>query len=103
MFEACRAAGVPRLVFTSSPSVVFDGTDHRMAGPDVPYPARYLALPAHEGEAERAALAADRPIATISLRPHLIFGPGDPNLVPRLLDRADLSCASSATGRARSA
>lgn len=91
VIEACRAAGVPRLVFTSSPSVVFDGTDHRMAGPDVPYPARYLAhYPRTKAEAERAALAADGPgLATISLRPHLIFGPGDPNLVPRLLDRAD--------------
>lgn len=89
--EACLAAGVPRLVFTSSPSVVFDGEDHRMAGPDLPYPERFLThYPRTKAEAERAALAAngDR-LATIALRPHLVFGPGDPNLVPRLLERAD--------------
>lgn len=91
VIEACRRAGVPRLVFTSSPSVVFDGTDHVGAGPDLPYPARYLAAyPRTKAAAERAVLAADGPdLATVALRPHLVFGPGDPNLVPRLLERAD--------------
>ena len=89
--EACRAAEVPRLVFTSSPSVVFDGHDHINAGPDLPYPSRYLAhYPRTKALAERDALAADdAALATVALRPHLIFGPGDPNLIPRLLDRAD--------------
>lgn len=91
VIEACRAAGVPRLIFTSSPSVVFDGGDHVNAGPDLPYPDRYLAhYPRTKAEAERLVLAADGPeLATVSLRPHLIFGPGDPNLIPRLLERAD--------------
>lgn len=91
VIEACRAAGVPRLVFTSSPSVVFDGHDHIDAGPDLPYPARYLAhYPRTKAQAERQALAADdSALATVALRPHLIFGPGDPNLIPRLLERAD--------------
>lgn len=91
VLEACRAAGVPRLVFTSSPSVVFDGGDHVNAGPDLPYPDRYLAhYPRTKAEAERLVLSADAPeLATVSLRPHLIFGPQDPNLIPRLLERAD--------------
>ena len=91
VIEACRAARVPRLVFTSSPSVVFGGGDHVNAGPDLPYPDRYLAhYPRTKAEAERLVLAADGPgLATVSLRPHLIFGPGDPNLIPRLLERAD--------------
>ena len=91
VIEACRAARVPRLVFTSSPSVVFGGGDHVNAGPDLPYPDRYLAhYPRTKAEAERLVLAADGPgLTTVSLRPHLIFGPGDPNLIPRLLERAD--------------
>jgi nucleoside-diphosphate-sugar epimerase len=91
VLDACRAAGVPRLVFTSSPSVVFGGGDHVNAGPDLPYPARHLAhYPRTKAEAERMVLAAnDSSLVTVALRPHLVFGPGDPNLVPRLLARAD--------------
>ena len=94
---ACFGVGVPRLVFTSSPSVVFDGTGHRNAGRDLPYPSKYLAHYARtKALAEQLVLAAngqqldgDTPLATVALRPHLIFGPGDPNLLPRLIDRAD--------------
>ncbi len=94
---ACLGTGVPRLVFTSSPSVVFDGRSHRHAGRDLPYPDKYLAhYPRTKAEAERLVLAANgetvddaAPLATVALRPHLIFGPGDPNLLPRLLERAD--------------
>ena len=88
--EACRAQGVPRLVYTSSPSVCFDGRDHVRAGNDLPYAERFLcAYPATKAEAERSVLAANGPrLATCALRPHLIFGPGDPHLVPRLLARA---------------
>ncbi|HEY9723956.1 MAG TPA: NAD-dependent epimerase/dehydratase family protein [Oscillatoriaceae cyanobacterium] len=87
---ACRASGVRRLVFTSSPSVVFDGRD--MAGVDesVPYPAHFEApYPETKAIAERLALAANTPeLATVALRPHVIWGPGDPNFTPRLVDRA---------------
>lgn len=89
VIAACRAAGVPRLVHTSSPSVIFDGHDHLDAGPDLPYPARYEAFyPETKAESERLALAAnDDTLATIALRPHLVYGPGDPWLLPRILDR----------------
>ena len=93
--EAALAAGVQRFVHTSSPSVIFDGTDHRNAGRDLPFPARFLAAyPRSKAAAERLVLEANgRPsgtghLATCALRPHLIFGPGDPHIVPRLLDRA---------------
>ncbi len=91
VIEACRRAGVARLVFTSAPSVVFDGTSHVNAGPDIPYPSRYLAhYPRTKAIAERLVIAANgAELATVSLRPHLIFGPGDPNLVPRVIERAD--------------
>lgn len=89
LIDACRAAGVPKLVYTSSPSVVFHGGD--MAGVDesVPYPAHHEApYPATKAEAERLVLAANGPdLATVALRPHLIWGPGDPHFVPRLVAR----------------
>src|SRR5262245_21055641 len=90
VLEACRASGVKRLVYTSSPSVVFDGRDHRRANESLPYPRRHLAAyPATKAVAEREVLAANGPrLATLALRPHLVLGPGDPNLMPRLVARA---------------
>jgi nucleoside-diphosphate-sugar epimerase len=87
---ACRHHGIARLVYTSSPSVVFDGRD--MAGVDesVPYPSHYeAAYPRTKAIAERMILQANGPaLATVALRPHLIWGPGDNHLLPRLLARA---------------
>ncbi len=91
VLEAARAAGARRLVFTSSPSVVFNGAD--LAGVDetqprgVRFPADY---PRTKAIAEAHALAAHRPggFAVTALRPHLVWGPGDRNLVPRVVARA---------------
>jgi len=90
VIEACRASGVGRLVYTSSPSVVFDGRDHRHADESLPYARRPMAAyAATKAAAEREVLAAnDARLATIALRPHLVLGPGDPNLMPRLVARA---------------
>jgi nucleoside-diphosphate-sugar epimerase len=91
VIAACRAHGVPRLVHTSSPSVVFDGRDHDRADESLPYPARFLAhYPHSKMLAERAVLAASdgRTLATCALRPHLIWGPRDNHLIPRLIRRA---------------
>ena len=79
-----------RLVFTSSPSVVFDGKDMEGADESVPYPAHYeAAYPQTKALAEQAVLRANGPeLATVALRPHLIWGPGDPHLTPRILARA---------------
>ena len=86
----CRAASVEALIYTSSPSVVFDGND--MAGVDesVPYPDRYPApYPQTKAQAEREVVMAARDgLKTIVLRPHLIWGPGDHHLVPRIIGRA---------------
>jgi nucleoside-diphosphate-sugar epimerase len=91
VYEACRRAGVRRLVYTSSPSVCFDGRDQRGAGNDLPYAQRFLAAyPESKAEAERLVLAANgtQGVWTCALRPHLIVGKGDPHLVPRLVERA---------------
>lgn len=90
VIEACRAARVPRLVYTSSPSVVFDGASHENGTSALPYAEPPChAYAATKAEGERLALAAhSAELATIALRPHLIYGPGDPHLIPRVIDRA---------------
>ena len=90
LLAACRAAGVQRLVFTSTPSVVFDGRDQDGIDESTPYPTRHLAAYSQtKARAEQMVLAAnDRSLATVALRPHLIWGPGDPHLVRRLIERA---------------
>ena len=90
VLAACRLHGVRRLVYTSSPSVVFAGHDEEGIDESAPYPKKFLAnYPRSKAMAERLVLAANGPaLATVALRPHLIWGPGDPHLVPRLVERA---------------
>lgn len=87
VIAACRHHGIDRLVFTGSPSVVFDGTDVEGGDESLPYPSRYEAhYPRTKALAERLVMAANGPgLATVSLRPHLIWGPGDNHLVPRIV------------------
>jgi nucleoside-diphosphate-sugar epimerase len=93
VIAACRQHGVRTLVYTSSPSVVAGHRDLSGVDESVPYPQHYLAAyPRTKAQAEREVLAANEPdLATVALRPHLIWGPGDPHLVPRLLARARAS------------
>ncbi len=86
---ACRAHGVKRLIYTSSPSVVFSGDDLEGVDETVPYPKHYHAFyPRTKATAEQLVLAAnDERLATVALRPHLIWGPGDNHLVPRIIAR----------------
>lgn len=89
VLAGCRRAGVALLVHTSSPSVVFDGRDHEGVA-ELPYPKRYEAVyPETKAVAERDVLAANaHGLHTLALRPHLIYGPADPHLLPRLFARA---------------
>jgi nucleoside-diphosphate-sugar epimerase len=89
VLNACRESGVKRLIYTSSPSVVFDGRDMEGVDESVPYPAIYpCAYPQTKALAEQAVLAAaDERLAVTALRPHLIWGPRDNHLVPRILAR----------------
>jgi len=90
LMNACIDAGVKRFVLTSTPSVTFDGTDAEGAGQDLPYPATFLTdYPETKAQAEKLVVAANGPtLATTALRPHLIWGPRDPHLVPRVVESA---------------
>jgi nucleoside-diphosphate-sugar epimerase len=90
VLTACRAHGIPRLVYTSSPSVVHAGGDLEGADNRLPYPEHFEApYPRTKAAAERMVLEADGPeLSTVALRPHLIWGPGDTNLGPRIVARA---------------
>jgi nucleoside-diphosphate-sugar epimerase len=90
LLAAARAAGVRDLVFVSSPSVANSGTAIAGQGAEPADPAR-----AHgdysrtKAEAELLALAADAPdFRVAAVRPHIVWGPGDTQLVERVLDRA---------------
>jgi nucleoside-diphosphate-sugar epimerase len=92
VIAACRALGIGTLVYTSSPSVTHRAT-HPVAGgtaDKVPYGEHFKApYAATKAIAEKAVLAAnDANLATIALRPRLIWGPGDQQLLPRLVARA---------------
>lgn len=94
--EACLQNGIERLVYCSSPSVTLDGRDHANADESVPYATSFLAhYPRTKAEGEKRALAANgrvgkdgKVLHACALRPHLIFGPGDEHLMPRLISRA---------------
>ncbi len=90
VIAACREQGVSRLVYTSSPSVVFDGRDMEGVDESVPYPRRFAThYPRTKAAAEQLVRAAnDERLGTVCLRPHLIWGPGDNHLLPRLIARA---------------
>lgn len=91
LLEACRRHGVRDFIFTSSPSVVYTGQDLLHIDESAPYPdhfaghysrtkadAERLVLDAHDGDSLR----------TVSLRPHLLWGPGDNQFAPRVIARS---------------
>ena len=90
VLAACELNEIDRLVFTSSPSVVHAGGDLDGVDESAPYATHFSSAYAQtKALAEQRVLAANGPsLATVALRPHFIWGPGDPNLVPRILRRA---------------
>ena len=89
VIAACRKQGVGSLVYTSTPSVVFDGRDLAGVDESVPYARKPLChYAATKIYAEQQVMAADSPqLHTAAIRPHLVWGPGDTNLIPRLMAR----------------
>lgn len=92
VIAACRAHAVRKLVYTSTPSVTHRAT-HPVEGlgaDEVPYGEDFQApYAATKAIAEQRVLAVnDAALATVALRPRLIWGPGDNQLLPRLAERA---------------
>lgn len=90
LVEAARQAGVRRFVQVSSPSVAHTGTAIAGvgAGPADPVRARSH-YSRTKAESELIALAADCPeMAVLAVRPHLVWGPEDTQLIGRLVQRA---------------
>ena len=90
VISGCLEENVSGLVYTGSPSVVFDGTDMEGVNESVPYPPRFSAhYPKSKAMAEQSVVdASQKGLKTIVLRPHLIWGPEDTSLVPRIIARA---------------
>ncbi len=89
--EACLQSDVVKLVYTSSPSVTFTGDHQINVNESVGYSKKWLChYPHSKALAEQYVLQADDDpdLMTCALRPHLIWGPGDRHLVPRLFKRA---------------
>jgi 2-alkyl-3-oxoalkanoate reductase len=85
--EGCRTHGVGRLIYVSSPSVIFSGRDQLNVTESAPYPRRFASsysLTKKLGED----LVRASGLAYVIIRPKAVFGPGDRALLPRLLDAA---------------
>lgn len=90
IIEACLQLDIKQLVYTSTPSVTFSGEDENGIDETTPYAAQFLNAYGHsKAIAEQKVLMANTAsLKTVALRPHLIWGPGDPHLTPRVLQRA---------------
>ena len=91
ILKGCRVHGVSQLVYTSTPSVVFSRDSIRSGDESLPYATNWLChYPRTKAIAEQEVLAAHQPdhLYTTALRPHLIWGPGDPHLLPRIIKKA---------------
>ncbi|MCW8996675.1 MAG: NAD-dependent epimerase/dehydratase family protein [Psychromonas sp.] len=97
IISACQTLNIESLVYTSTPSVTFAGKDENGIDESYPYAQQFLNFYGQsKAVAEQAVLQANAlplnnqtPLKTVALRPHLIWGPGDPHLVPRVLQRAE--------------
>lgn len=90
VLEGCRAHSVSRLIYVSSPSVVFDGRDQVGLTESAPYPTHFLStysLTKKLGE-DLVTSAVAQGLPAVILRPKAIFGPGDRSLLPRLVEVA---------------
>jgi nucleoside-diphosphate-sugar epimerase len=89
LIDALEAAGIPKLVYTSTPSVVGYHADVADGPRDLPYAKKHTSpYPHTKAVAERMVLDANsRHLATVAIRPHLVYGPRDSSLFPRVIER----------------
>ncbi|MBW1756400.1 MAG: NAD-dependent epimerase/dehydratase family protein [Deltaproteobacteria bacterium] len=102
MLEAARENGVPRFIYISSGSVVYEGKDIENGDETLPYSSVSQAPYADSKiAAEKLALADNGKggMATCALRPHVVFGPGDNRFMPALLEKGRKGQLSIQVGR----
>ncbi|MEI6894526.1 MAG: 2-alkyl-3-oxoalkanoate reductase [Colwellia sp.] len=102
VIQACQQLNINRLVYTSTPSVTFAGVDEVNVDESQAYASHFLNHYAHSKALaeQQVLLAATDPnskssskasqLKTVALRPHLIWGPNDPHLIPRVIARASI-------------
>jgi nucleoside-diphosphate-sugar epimerase len=89
VMEGCREHQVKRLIYVSSPSVVFTGADQQNATEALPYPRRFVSVYSLTKKlGEDLVNAAGEGLETVIVRPKAIFGPGDRTLLPQLIAAA---------------
>ncbi|GAA5824017.1 hypothetical protein JCM5353_007060 [Sporobolomyces roseus] len=87
--DACVQEGVKKLVFTSSAGTVYNGVDLINVDERMPFPEEELdAYNVTKAKAERIVLDANgkNGLLTVALRPAGIFGPGDRQALPGVMD-----------------
>ena len=89
ILAACKTHSIPKLIYTSTPSVVFSGKDEDGINESIPYAKKHLChYTQTKAQAEQLVLNANSQLlSTVALRPHLIWGPKDNHLVPRIIAR----------------
>lgn len=90
LVDACKKFQIKKLIYTSTPSVVFGSNDLKGVDESTPFPEKYFTHYANSKSlAEKYVLQHNSEgFLTCALRPHLIWGPGDPHIVPRLIEKA---------------
>lgn len=90
MLMHAQTFGIKYFVYTSSPSVVFGKEDIENGDESLPYPKKfYTSYAKTKAMAEKEVLESNTEgLKTCSIRPHLIWGEGDPHLIPRLIEKA---------------
>lgn len=90
VIEACQQQGVGKLIFTSTPSVVANNQSRAGENESLPYPTTFESYyPQTKAMAEQMVTAANNEkLLTVSLRPHIVYGPRDTHIIPRLVNRA---------------
>jgi nucleoside-diphosphate-sugar epimerase len=88
VLAGCRLHAVRRMIYVSSPSVVFDGRDHRNLTEAAPYPRRFASVYSLTKKLGEDLVNAAGWCETVIVRPKAIFGPGDRSLLPRMIAAA---------------
>ena len=90
VIQTCRKQGVDKLVYTSSPSVIFNNSSQEGCDEKLPYPSHYESYYAQtKAMGEQMVIKANgESLLTVSLRPHLIWGPRDTHILPQIIAHA---------------